>query len=96
MSSLETLSPRLRRTALLLVLALLAAQWGMVQHEWSADSHQAGHFCEWCVAYTHGSAAALSVPPPPVAMHDVRGQPLSSPVITLTSFAYYAVRAPPR
>lgn len=81
---------------LLLAVALVVAQWLLVQHEVQIDAHAAHAACEWCLTHSPLTGAlpgaAPELPPSPVTF---------APVAADYSFAacsvppFYASRAPP-
>ena len=85
-----------RARALLLLAALLLAQWVLVQHEIEFEPHAAGHTCEWCLTHAPLAAGALSAAQPVLPVGGAHEQP----VAILLAFpgtqtlAYFS-RAPP-
>lgn len=88
--------PRLLRVALF-VVALVAAQWQLVQHQAQIETHAAPDACEWCLAHvplTGGPAATAAPMLAPAAGAGISAALRISPLAGITLPAYQT-RAPP-
>ncbi|MCK7577730.1 MAG: hypothetical protein MZV65_19320 [Chromatiales bacterium] len=67
-----------RLRALLLVGALVIAQWVLAQHQAQLEAHAPGEVCEWCLTHAPLAGAlpakAAAVPPPPAGAAAARGR----------------------
>lgn len=89
--------PRARRGVLLLVVAVLTVQFGLIQHVIDAGSQHADLTCEFCVAGDHHSSLVTTTDGH-VPVHVAAPLKVLHPLVfpAGTASAAHRVRGPPR